>query len=321
MSIRLSSAPHIRTSASTQSLMLNVVIAMMPCAIAGIYLYEISALTVLLVSTATAVVCEYLWQRLMKIPVRVGDCSALVTGIVLGLTLPPTLPWWAAMVGSAFAIIVVKQLFGGIGDNFLNPALTARAVLLASWPARMTTYVDITRKGIADAATMATPLSGAPVEITLKELWMGTVPGAIGETCKYAIVIGLAYMLITKTISWRIPVITILSAFVSAFVLGMDPVVSILAGGILFGAVFMATDYTTSPMSASAQYAYAAGIGVLTMIIRKFGAYPEGVTYAILIMNILTPLLDKYMPNRIYGHGKKKEAKKAGWKRERADQA
>lgn len=312
MSIRLSSAPHIRTSASTQSLMLNVVIAMMPCVIAGVYLYEMSALTVLLISTVTAVVAEYVWQKLMKLPVRVGDCSALVTGVVLGLTLPPTLPWWAAMVGSAFAIIVVKQLFGGIGDNFLNPALTARAVLLASWPARMTEFVDITRVGVVDAATMATPLSGkCPLEIGARQLWLGTMPGSIGETCKLAILAGLVYLLITKTISWRIPVITIVSTFVSAFLLGMDPYTSVLTGGILFGAVYMATDYSTSPMSASAQYAYAAGIGFLTMIIRKFGAYPEGVTYAILIMNILTPLLDKYMPNRIYGHGKKKEAKQA----------
>ncbi len=312
MSIRLSSAPHIRTSASTQSLMLNVVIALMPCVAAGVYLFEMSALAVLCVSTGTAVLAEYIWQRLMKIEVRVGDCSALVTGIVLGLTLPPTLPWWAAMVASAFAIIIVKQLFGGIGDNFLNPALTARAVLLASWPAHMTTYIDISREHIADAVTMATPLSSENVvEYTYLQLFQGIMPGSIGETCKAAILVGLVYLLITKTISWRIPVITMVSAFVSAFVLGMDPIAAVLTGGILFGAVFMATDYTTSPMSASAQYAYAVGVGFLTMIIRRFGAYPEGVTYAILLMNILTPLLDKYMPNKIYGHGKKKEAKEA----------
>ncbi len=312
MSIRLSSAPHIRTSASTQSLMLNVVIALMPCVAAGVYLFEMNALAVLCVSSLTAVLAEYLWQRIMKIPVRVGDCSALVTGIILGLTLPPTLPWWATMVASAFAIIIVKQLFGGIGDNFLNPALTARAVLLASWPAHMTTFIDISREGIADAVTMATPLSGENVvEYTWLQLFQGTVPGSIGETCKAAILVGFAYLLITKTISWRIPVITMLSAFVSAFILGMDPIESVLTGGILFGAVFMATDYTTSPMNASAQYAYSVGVGLLTMIIRRFGAYPEGVTYAILLMNILTPLLDKYLPNKIYGHGKKKEAKAA----------
>ena len=314
MSIRLSSAPHIRTSASTQSLMLNVVIALMPCVAAGVYLFEMSALAVLCVSAGTAVLAEYVWQRLMKIPVRVGDCSALVTGIILGLTLPPTIPWWATMVSSAFAIIIVKQLFGGIGDNFLNPALTARAVLLASWPAHMTTFVDISREGIADAVTMATPLSNENVvEYTWIQLFQGVVPGSIGETCKVAILVGLAYLLITKTISWRIPVVTMLSAFVSAFLLGMDPIESVLTGGILFGAVFMATDYTTSPMNASAQYAYSVGIGFLTMIIRRFGAYPEGVTYAILLMNILTPLLDKYLPNKIYGHGhgRKKEAKAA----------
>jgi len=311
MGLRMSSAPHIRTSANTQTLMRNVLISLLPCVIAGVIYYEMDAVSLLSICVASAVAAEYVWQLIFRLPVRVGDYSAAVTGLILGLTLPPTIPWWGCVIGSVFAIIVVKQLFGGIGDNFLNPALTARAVLLASWPARMTTYIDIAKDDVLHAATMATPLSDARANaFSNYDLFMGGIPGSVGETCKWAILIGLAYLLITKTISWRIPVVTVASTFVMSYLLGYDPVMAVISGGILFGAVYMATDYTTSPMVPTAQYAYAIGIGVLTVVIRKYGAYPEGVTYAILIMNILTPLLDKYMPNKVYGHSRKREATK-----------
>ncbi|MBQ3079156.1 MAG: RnfABCDGE type electron transport complex subunit D [Clostridia bacterium] len=310
MSLRLSTAPHIRSHASTGRIMLNVIIALLPAACAGVYFYGVPALNVILVSCAAAVISEYVWQKLLKRPVRINDFSALLTGLILALTLPPSIPLWAAAIGSVFAIIIVKQLFGGIGDNFLNPAIAARAVLLASWPARMTTFTAATCFSGADAVASATPLA-VTENYSYLQLLIGNIPGSIGETCKIAILIGFVYLVFTHTVSFRIPVFTMLSAFVFAFLFGQDPVYAVLSGGILFGAVFMATDYTTSPMAAPAQIAYAVGIGFLTMLIRSFGSYPEGVTYAVLFMNILTPLLDRYMPNKVYGHQKAKEAKKA----------
>lgn len=307
MSLILSTAPHVRSHQTTQKLMLNVIISLLPCAAVGVFFFGLKALMVLLVSTFSAVLAEYLWGKITKQNAAVQDCSAAVTGLLLGLCITPGASWWMVMIGSAFAIIVVKQLFGGIGDNFLNPALTARAVLLASWPARMTAHFAVSAFPGVDAISSATPLAGH--DATLLELFMGQVPGAIGETCKLAILIGLIYLLVTRTITWQVPVITVGSAFILSALLGMDPLRTILSGGLLFGAVFMATDYTTSPMNKWARVVYAIGIGALTVLIRKFGAYPEGVTYAILLMNILTPLLDRMLPNHVYGHSRKKEAK------------
>lgn len=307
MSLIVSTAPHVRSSLTTRKIMLNVVVALLPCAAAGIYYFGYRAAIVLAVSVLSAVLAEFIWQKATRQRVKIGDCSALVTGLLVGLTVTPTAPWWLVMIGSIFAIIVVKQLFGGIGDNFLNPALAARAMLLASWPARMTAHIAVTSFPGVDIAASATPLAGA--EASVMQLLMGNVPGAIGETCKVAIILGFVYLLLTETITFEIPVITVASAFVLSYLLGMDPVTTILSGGLLFGAVFMATDYATSPMHRWARVLYAVGVGCLTVLIRKFGAYPEGVTYAILFMNILTPLLDRMLPNRVYGHSRKKEAK------------
>ncbi len=310
MSLRLSTAPHIRSHNSTRRLMGNVLVALLPAAVAGVYYFGFDALFTLFITMTASVFFEYVWQKLAKLPIRIGDFSALLTGLILGLILPPTAPWWLSVVGAAFAIIIVKQLFGGIGDNFLNPAMAARAALLASWPARMTAFVAVSKFASADAVASATPLS-QKIEPTLWQLFIGEVPGAIGETCKLAILIGLAFLLITRTISWRIPVITIASAFVFSWLFGSDPVEAVLSGGMLFAAVFMATDYATSPMSSRAQIPYAIGIGLITSVIRAYGSYPEGVTYAVLLMNILAPLLDRFMPHKIYGHAKTKEAKQA----------
>lgn len=307
MSLILSTAPHIRSRQTTQKLMLNVIISLLPCAVMGIYYFGLRAGLVLLVSVLSAVASEFIWQKLSKKPVTVHDCSAAVTGLLLGLCITPMAPWWMVIIGSAFAVIIVKQLFGGIGDNFLNPALAARAVLLASWPARMTEHIAVTTFPGADAVASATPLANGSASNL--QLLLGQVPGAIGETCKIAIILGFLYLLFTHTITWEVPVVTIGSAMLLSWVLGMDPVTTVLSGGLLFGAVFMATDYTTSPMNKWARIIYAAGIGALTVLIRKFGAYPEGVTYAVLLMNILTPLLDRMLPNRVYGHSRKKEAK------------
>ena len=313
MSLRLSTAPHIRSPRSTRRLMFNVVIALMPCAVCGAYFFGLPAVVTMLVSMATAVACEALWQLIARVPVRVSDGSALLTGLILALIISPSAPWWMTMIGSAFAIIIVKQLFGGIGDNFLNPAMAARAVLLASWPAHMTTHLMPTFWGGETVVSGATPLvSGMTDALSYFDLLIGrNVAGAIGETCKLAILAGFAFLVVTRTISWRIPTVTVLTTFVFSWILGFDPLHAVLSGGILFAAVFMATDYTTTPMSSRAQVVYAVGIGVITVVIRNFGNYPEGVTYAVLFMNILTPLLDRYIPHKIYGYRKTKEAKKA----------
>ena len=307
MNLRLSIAPHIRSGETTSRLMLNVIIALVPCAIAGIYNFGVNALVVLAVSMVTAVAAEYLFQVIARRPVRVGDLSALVTGLILGLNLPPTAPWWMAMVGSAFAIIIVKELFGGIGSNFMNPALTARAVLLASWPVFMTNFVNPTywAEGV-DAVTTATPLATGGVAPL--DLLLGRIPGSIGEVSKIMILVGLAYLLITRTISWRIPVIMVATTGLLSWAFGSDPLAAVLSGGLLFGAVFMATDYTTSPMTAKGQALYAVGCGLIVAVIRAFGNYPEGVTYGILVMNVATPLIDKFIRNRVYGHRKEERA-------------
>ncbi|MBQ3200883.1 MAG: RnfABCDGE type electron transport complex subunit D [Clostridia bacterium] len=315
MKLYLSTAPHIRSEQNTQSLMRNVIIALLPTTAAGIFFFGLSAAMVIALSVVSCVLFEYLWQRITKQPIRISDLSAAVTGLILGLNLPSTAPWWMPVIGALFAIVVTKQLFGGIGDNFLNPALVARAVLLASWPARMTgatAYAIPTMWSGADAVTSATPLAG--YEASTMDLFLGNIPGTIGEVCKAAILLGLVYMLVRKVITWRIPVVFLAVFAVLSLLVGENPVVELLSGGVLFGAVFMATDYTTSPMTPNGQYIYAALCGVLVCVIRNFGAYPEGVTYAILIGNIVTPLLDKYSRPKLYGKPKKekKEAKANG---------
>ena len=306
MSLYISSAPHIKAKDTTQKLMLNVVISLLPCVLAGVYLFGVKAAIVLAVAVVSAVLAELVWQKLAHQKVRINDLSAVVTGLLLGLTIPPSSPWWMVAIGSVFAIIIVKQLFGGIGDNFLNPALTARAVLLASWPAYMTAGYNV---GKFDAVTSATPLLSG--EVGTLDLLLGNCTGAIGETCKIGILLGFIYLLVTHTIRWEIPVFTVVSAAVLGALLGMDPVTVVLSGGLLFGAVYMATDYVTSPMTRGGQIVYSIGIGALIVLIRKFGDYPEGVTYAILLMNICAPLLDRVMPEKLYGYSKakKKEAK------------
>ncbi|MBQ6950511.1 MAG: RnfABCDGE type electron transport complex subunit D [Clostridia bacterium] len=315
MNLRISTAPHIHHPVTTQRLMIYVLLALLPTAAVGVYAFGLPALMLLGVSCVTAVLCEFIWQKIAGKPVRVGDFSALVTGLILGLNLPANAPWWLAVIGSAFAILIVKQLFGGLGDNFLNPAMAARAVLLASWPVHMTSYVLPTFFSGADAVTGATPLATHSAD--MMSMFMGNIPGCIGEVSKIAILVGLLILLVTKTVTWHIPVTMVASVFVFSFLFGLgneeEPLMAalyaILSGGVLFGAVFMATDYVTTPMTPVGQMIYAAGIGLIITVIRSFGAYPEGVTYGILLMNIATPLIDRFLPRKIYGY--QKEAKKA----------
>ena len=289
--------------------MRDVLIALCPAVAASLYFYGLKALWILLVSTACAVLSEYVWQRLMKKPIRLNDFSAAITGLLIGLNMPATVPVWVPAIGSVFAIIIVKQLFGGIGHNFLNPALAARAVLLTSWPSYMTKALVPERtltfglfESSVDAITSATPLV-APVA-DIRNLLMGNIAGAIGETCKIAILLGLVYLLIRGVIRWQIPVCMLGTVALMSWILGKDPLTAVLSGGVLFGAVFMATDYVTTPMLKVGQAIFGVGAGILVVLIRNYGNYPEGVTYAILIMNIVTPLLDRSLKRKVYGEVK-----------------
>lgn len=310
MGLRISNSPHIWTSESTRKIMLDVIIALLPTTIVGVYLFGFDAALVVLLSTSSCVLTEYVCQKIMKRPVTINDLSAVVTGILLGLNLPSSLIkegyWCLPIIGGIVAIALAKQIYGGLGDNFLNPALAARAVLLTSWPVAMTTFYTV------DGVSSATILSETGFGATPLQMFMGTIPGTIGEVSKIAILVGFAYLLIRKVISWHIPVIFTATTALLTFILGDgsgaftgDVLKAVLSGGLLLGAVFMATDYTTSPMTKKGQVIFAVGCGLITVIIRRFGSYPEGVSYSILIMNIITPLIDKYVQPKLYGEVKK----------------
>ncbi|MBQ3552530.1 MAG: RnfABCDGE type electron transport complex subunit D [Clostridia bacterium] len=309
MKLNISTAPHIHASYSTQSIMRDVLIALLPTTVVGVYLFGLNAALHVLVGIAGAVISELLFQKIAKKNVRINDLSAAVTGLLLALNMPAAAPWWVTLIGSVFAIVIVKQLFGGIGDNFLNPALAARAVLLASWPAHMTSFTLPTMFSGADAVSSATSLAGA--EFSIMDMFLGNIPGTIGEVSKVAIILGFIYLLVRKVIGLHIPIVMLGVLAASSFIFGDgsgaftgDPLMAVLSGGALFGAVFMATDYTTSPMTKKGQIIYAAGCGLLVAVIRSYGSYSEGVTYAILIMNIVTPLIDKYVKPKRYGEVK-----------------
>ena len=311
MRLRLSTGPHILSSDTTQKKMLDVIIALVPTSVAGVYLFGVQALWVLCASILAAVATEFLYQKITGRHSTIADLSAVLTGLLLGLNMPSAAPLWVPVIGSIFAILIVKQLFGGIGDNFLNPALAARAVLLTSWPVQMTTFflpqrlINLFAQSTAevgDAMTSATPL--AKGGYALMDLFYGNIPGTIGEVCKAAILIGFVYLVIRKTIDVEIPVLFVGAVALLTWALKGNPLEAVLSGGVLFGAVFMATDYVTRPVVKAGQYIYAIGAGLLVVLIRKYSAYPEGVTYAILLMNALSPLLDKFIKRRIYGEVK-----------------
>ena len=310
MNLRLSTGPHILSKDSTQSLMLDVLIALIPTTAVGLYFFGFRAALVLCVAILASVLSELVWQKLMKQPVRLNDLSAVVTGVILGLNLPANVPLWMPALGGVIAIVLVKQLFGGMGHNFMNPAMFARAVLLASWPVHMTNYILPARTLLAsaapvsvDAVTSATPLL-SPAQWTTMDLLLGQIPGTIGEVSKIAILLGLIYMLVRGTITWHVPVSFVGTVALLSWLLGSDPLASVLTGGVLFGAVFMATDYVTNPMYRVGQLLFGILCGVIVVVIRKFGGYPEGVTFAILFMNCLTPLIDRYSKRKVFGEVK-----------------
>ena len=304
--LRLSASPHIHSGRSTAGIMRDVIIALLPAAVAGTVIFGLRSLLVMAVCVASCVAMEALFNVITKKDQTVVDLSAALTGLILALNLPVHVPVWQCVVGSAFAIIIVKCLFGGIGCNVVNPAITARVFMLVSFGSMakqsFPTVVDTT----AGATPLAQISSGTTPKIT--DLLFGLCGGAIGETCAIALLLGLVYLLVRRVITWHIPVSFVLTAYVFSLITEgfdfMKALALILSGGLFIGAFFMATDYVTSPTTPAGKLIFGFGAGVLTVLIRHFGIYPEGVSFAILFMNILTPYIDSWTAHRVFG-GKK----------------
>lgn len=303
--IILSPSPHIRTPFSTQKIMLDVIIALIPACIAAVIFFGPGTLVTMALAIGTAVGCEALFEWCAHKTLTVNDLSAVVTGLLLALNLPSDCPWYLPVLGSAFAIILAKQVFGGIGQNFVNPALAGRCFLLISFPVAMTSFLPPFAG--PDAVATATPLAalneGLGASVSDWSLFIGDVGGSMGETSALALLIGFAYLLIRKDVTWRIPVIYMATVVVFTLCMGEPDRIlfNLFAGGLMLGAIFMATDYVSSPMNPGAQYVYAIGCGVLTMVIRCWGGYPEGVSFSILFMNLMTPLLDRAFRRKVFG--------------------
>lgn len=299
----ISSSPHIRSKATTGNIMLMVVIALLPATAFGIVNFGLPALMIIGVTVVSAVLTEYIFQKLMHRKVTIGDFSAVVTGLLLALNMPPTATWWMCVLGSVFAILVVKQVFGGLGQNFMNPALGARCFLLISFTGRMTTFVD----GVSGATPLAVLKAGEKVNVF--DMFLGNIAGTIGETSVVAILLGAIFLLLKGIIDIRIPG-TYIATFVFFLIAfgghGLDLnyiVAHLCGGGLMLGAWFMATDYVTCPITKRGQLIYGVCLGVLTGVIRVFGGSAEGVSYAIIISNLLVPLIEKVTLPKPFGKG------------------
>lgn len=298
-------SPHIRDNTSTKKIMLDVIIALCPTAIASAILFGYRALIVIAVCVATAVLSEWAFEKICKRENTIGDLSAIVTGMLLAFNLPVDIELWQAAFGSIVAIIVVKQLFGGIGKNFANPAITARIVMFISFSTTMSRWVLPIGVEAVSSATPLAVLSGTAGELpSLTNMLLGLRGGCIGETCALTLILGGIYLLIKKVISWQAPVAFIGTVLVFAFILGENPLYHVLSGGLLLGAIFMATDYATTPYTKWGKVIFGIGCGILTMAIRQWGSYPEGVSFSILLMNILTPYINKATHSRPFGGAK-----------------
>ena len=309
--------PQVRTTKDTCRLMLDVIIALIPAIIVGVLQFGLYPLVLLLTGVCSAVFWEWGYRRLFKKEASIGDLSAVLTGLLLALTMPPTAPWWLPVIGTFFGIVVVKQLYGGIGKNFLNPALAGRAFLFSSYATIMASWsVPNALSGTVDGVSMATPLAGLygdglPAYFTAKSMFMGYLPGCIGEISTFAVLLGFAYLLWRNVISWRIPLSFVGTVALLTLIFGKTGysngewmLYNIFSGGLMFGAVFMATDYSTSPVTLKGQLVYGAGCGALVVLIRYFGGFPEGVTYAVLIMNLCTWAIDKAFHRHQFGVSK-----------------
>ena len=305
--LTVSSSPHIKRPDTTRGIMSDVVIALAPAATYGCILFGLRALAVLITCVGVAVLSEFLWNKALKKPNTIKDMSAVVTGLLLGMNLPPTLPLWQAAIGSVAAIIVVKQMFGGLGHNFANPAIAARIMLLVSFPAAMTRFTE----PVSDAVTSATPLAGTAGALSFKTLFFGMHAGSIGETSAFLLLVGGLYLVIRRVITPIIPVCFIGTVALLSLITGENVMLSVFGGGLILGAVFMATDYTTSPTTPLGKAVFAVGCGIITFVIRKFGSLPEGVSYSILLMNILVPHINRLTLSKPFGFEKVKEAAKS----------
>lgn len=302
----VSPSPHLRRGDTTQKLMLDVIIALAPAMAASWIIFGLRALLVQLVTVVACVASEYIARRVMKRDNTITDLSAVVTGILLAFNLPVSINPFIAAFGGVIAIVVVKQMFGGIGQNFVNPALTARIILMASFPSKMSTWSEpfYYLKGSADAITTASPLYLVKAGGTLPsyfDLFMGIRAGCLGETCAAALLLGGIYLVARGVIKPVIPLCYIGTVFLFTLALGQDPVFHILSGGLLLGAIFMATDYTTSPLNFKGRVVFGIGCGIFTVLIRVFGALPEGVSFSIILMNILVPHIEHLTRPRPFG--------------------
>ena len=311
----ISSSPHIRSKVTSGNIMLMVVIALLPATAFGVYNFGLPALIMLISTVAASVLTEYIYEKLMHKKVTIGDFSAVVTGLLLGLNMPPTAPWWMGALGGVFAILIVKQLFGGLGQNFMNPALGARCFLLLSFTGSMTSFVY-------DGVTGPTPLAyvkeGALDKINTMDMLLGTIPGTIGETSVIAIIIGAIFLILMGVIDLRIPGTYIVTFVIFVGIFGhvahpeigfFDPTyitAHLCGGGLMLGAWFMATDYVTSPITKKGQYIYGIALGILTGLFRIFGGSAEGVSYAIIISNLLVPLIERVTLPKPFGKGGEK---------------
>jgi electron transport complex protein RnfD/electron transport complex protein RnfC len=313
-SLKISSSPHVRDKQSTKSIMACVAIALLPASAFGVYNFGVYALLMLVVTTAVAVLTEYVWEKLLHKKITISDFSAVVTGLLLGLNMPPTAPLWMGALGSVFAILIVKQLFGGLGQNFMNPALAARCFLMISFTGPMTTFVY---DNITGPTPLAVVKSGGAVDTMT--MFFGKIPGTIGETSVVAIMIGAIFLILMGIIDLRIPgtylltfviFIGIFGQFTNAGVGLFDSqyiTAHLCGGGLMLGAWFMATDYVTAPITTKGMVIYGVVLGVLTGVFRLFGGSAEGVSYAIVISNMLAPLIDKYTRPTAFGKGGKKK--------------
>ena len=307
MNLTVASSPHIRGNFRTNRIMLDVILALLPALAVGVFVLGVRALIVTLVSVAAAIFSEWLYAKLTKTRNTVVDGSAAVTGLLLALTLPATVPYWQAALGSAFAIIVVKVLCGGLGQNIFNPALTARALLMLLFPASMVRYAALGVDGVTAATPLHHMVMPALPEESLLDMFLGNCPGSIGELSALALLLGGTYLVIRKVISVRIPAAYLATVAILTLVFSKtdNPVswmlYSLLSGGVMLGAIFMATDYATSPATALGQIIYGIGCGGLTVFFRYYGLFPEGVTYAVLLMNALVWTIDRYTAPRRFG--------------------
>lgn len=312
----VSASPHVRAKDTVKKTMLDVIIALTPATLFSIYFFKFSALITITLCIFSSVFAEWLYQKLMKRKSSIGDLSAVVTGLLLGLNLPSDIPWWVTIMGSFFAIIIVKQLYGGLGQNFMNPAIAARAFLLISFAGLMSNWVSVetlatgnflnTVDGVSAATTLALLENGGELP-SLLSTFIGTMSGSLGETSALALILGGIYLMVRRIISWRIPITFIGATALTLYLFGSNNfnatyvLYHLFSGGLMIGAFFMATDYASSPTTPKGQLIMGIGCGVITALIRVYGGYPEGVSFSILIMNLFVPIIDKYTKPKIFG--------------------